>query len=170
MPGARSSIAILGVFFSVSNFCLAHSPMRRPAFLLSVAKRASTALCGSVGVSSAMTMTPAARDFRTAGTIAFGVRGRDQDALRAARRHVLDRCDLTLVVRVGLARRGQQLDVVRLRRLLRGSFIFTKNGFVSRFVIRPTVTPLLARAVVAAAVAATGGDAECHPRSSHCRE
>ena len=37
---------------------------------MSVAKRASTALCGSVGVSSAMTMTPAARDFRTAGTIA----------------------------------------------------------------------------------------------------
>ena len=44
------------------------------------------------------------------------------------------------------------------------SFIFTKNGFVSRFVIRPTVTPLLARAVVAAAVAATGGDAEHHPQ------
>jgi hypothetical protein len=50
---------------------LAYSPISSPALTLSVAKRASTALSGSVGVSRAMTRTPLARAFAIAGTMAL---------------------------------------------------------------------------------------------------
>jgi hypothetical protein len=50
---------------------LAYSPISSPALRLSVAKRASTALCGSVGVSRAMTRTPLALAFSIAGTMAL---------------------------------------------------------------------------------------------------
>ena len=50
---------------------LAYCPIKTPALKLSVANSASVALCGSVGVSSAITSTPASRAFLMAGTIAF---------------------------------------------------------------------------------------------------
>ena len=50
---------------------LAYWPISSPAFRLSVANSASTASCGSVGVSSAITITPASRAFLIAGTMAF---------------------------------------------------------------------------------------------------
>jgi hypothetical protein len=61
---------------------------------LSVAKRASVASCGSVGVSSAR---------------------RNQNRLGARGDHVFDRGDLTGVIAVELARRGEQLGAILLR-------------------------------------------------------
>ena len=71
----------------------------------------------------------------------LGVGGHDEDALGALRRHVLDRGDLTRVVRVGLAGRGEQLDVVLLRRPPAPPPSSSRRTGSSRvFVIRPTVT------------------------------
>ena len=50
---------------------LAYCPIKTPALKLSVANSASVALGGSVGVSRAITSTPASRAFLMAGTIAF---------------------------------------------------------------------------------------------------
>jgi hypothetical protein len=45
----------------------AYFPIRMPALKLLVAKSASVALCGTVGVSRAITITPALRAFSIAG-------------------------------------------------------------------------------------------------------
>src|SRR2546427_9270676 len=73
MPGARSSVAILAGLPAMAAF--AYSPMSTPALKLSVAKRASVASWGSVGVSRAITRTPALRAFFTAGAMALVLLG-----------------------------------------------------------------------------------------------
>src|SRR5882724_11036001 len=100
----------------------AYSPMRTPALKLSVAKRASVASWGSVGVSRAITRTPALRAFFTAGTMALVSLG---------------------VIRLALAPSDLPAPVMSFAPSFFAaawapSFILTKNGLVSVLVIRPT--------------------------------
>ena len=98
----------------------AYRPMSSPASALSVAKSASTADAGSVGVSRAMTVTPAWRAFSIAGTTAVESAGVMRMPFAPIRGHLRERRHLARVVDVALPRGGQQLDVVVAGGLLRG--------------------------------------------------
>ena len=142
MPGARSSIAIFGVMPIFSALAFAYWPISSPALRLSVANSASAASCGSVGVSSAITRTPASRAFLIAGTIALESAGTSRITLAPC------------VVMFSIAVTWLWLSVSDLPDAVRSltlfssaaacapSFIFTKNGLVSVFVMRPIVTSL----------------------------
>ena len=93
-PGARSSVAIFGVLPFSFALALAYSPISSPALRLSVANSASAASC-RLG-------RRVQRDDHHARVARLldrrhdrlGVAGVIEDALRALRRHVLDRGDL----------------------------------------------------------------------------
>lgn len=120
---------------------LAYRPMSSPALTLSVAKRASVASCGSVGLSSAMTRTPLARAFSRVGTIAL-------ESLGVMRMPFTP--ELTMF---SMAVTWPALSPSNFPAALTSStslsfaacsapsFIFTKNGFVSVLVISPTLVP-----------------------------
>ena len=139
-PGARSIVTTLASVPSFSNFAFAHAPISSPAFSLSVANSASAASSGSGGVSSAMTVTPAARAFSIAGTIALDCAG------------VIRMPFAPLVTMFSIAVIWVWTSVSVLPAALvssalfapaascAASFIFTKNGFDSVLVIRPTWT------------------------------
>ena len=134
-------MAILGSRPSSSAFAFAYWPISTPAFLLSVAYSASTALCGSGGVSSAITVTPAARGL-------LDRRARRPWSPTGTIRMPLAPC----VVMFSSAVTWLALSVSNLPAAVSSStlfsfaaacaasFIFTKKGLVSVFVIRPTVT------------------------------
>src|SRR6266566_6884953 len=141
MPGDRSSVAILtGLSPSTA---LAYLPISSPAFMLSVANSASTALCGSVGVSSAMTSTPLSRAFWMAGTMALVSLGVIRMPLTPwATMFSIAVCWVALSVS-NLPAAVDSLAPLAAASLDAPSFIFTKNGLVSVFVMRPTPTWLL---------------------------
>ena len=117
---------------------LAYCPIKTPALKLSVANSASVALCGSVGVSSAITSTPASRAFLMAGTIAFVSLG----VMRIALAPPLTMFSMA-VTWVALSPSNFPAALISLTPLafaasMAPSFIFTKNGLVSVFVMRPT--------------------------------
>src|SRR6266498_509640 len=117
MPGARSRVAILAGLLPMA--ALAYLPISTPAWKLLVANSASTALCGSVGVSSAMTSTPLSRAFWIEGTIAVAWLALSPSNLPAA---------------------VSSLAPLAAASLEAPSFILTKNGLVSVLVISPTWT------------------------------
>src|SRR5450759_123203 len=126
-----------GVLPAMNAF--AHWPIRRPALKLLVANSASTALCGSVAVSRAMTTTPLSRAFWMLGTIALVSLGVMRMPLAPA---------LTMfssaVTWPSLSPSLAPAPVISLTPssvalAWAPSFIFTKNGLVSVFVIRPTM-------------------------------
>ena len=125
---------------SLSNFAFAQEPISSPAFSLSVANSASAASCGSGGVSSAMTVTPAARAFSIAGTIAFDCAGviRMPLAPRVTMFSIAVICVWTSVSVLPAAVVSSAL--LALAAFCAASFIFTKNGLDSVLVIRPTTT------------------------------
>ena len=155
-----------------SALAFAYWPISSPALKLSVANSASTASCGSVGVSSAITITPSSRAFLIAGTIAFESAGTSRMPLApcvvmfsiAATWLALSVSDLPDAVR--------SLTLSFLACACAPSFIFTKNGLVSVLVIRPIVTSSLPPppppATAAAVVVATRDDADAQRR--HGRE
>ena len=117
---------------------LAYWPINTPALKLSVANSASVALCGSVGVSRAITSTPASRAFLMAGTIAFVSLG----VMRIALAPPLTMFSMA-VTWLALSPSNLPAAVISLAPLafaasMAPSFIFTKNGLVSVFVMRPT--------------------------------
>src|SRR5882762_2871728 len=125
MPGARSSVAILAGLPAMVAF--AYSPMSTPALKLSVAKRASVASWGSVGVSRAITSTPALRAFFTAGTMALVSLGVFSMAVTWL---ALSPSNLPAPV--------MSFAPSFFAAAWAPSFILTKNGLVSVLVIRPT--------------------------------
>ena len=115
-----------------------------------MANSASAADCGSVGVSSAITVTPASRAFLIAGTTAF--------ESAAVIRMPFAPCVvmfssavtwLALSVSV-LPEAVRSLTLSFLACACAPSFIFTKNGFDSVLVIRPMVTSFFASSSAAA--------------------
>src|SRR4051795_5872153 len=137
-PGARSIVTMFA--FLPANFALAQEPISSPAFMLSVANSALAASCGSVGVSSAMTVTPWPRAFLIAGTMAFESAG-------VIRMPLAPRVTMFSIAVIWLWTSVSNLpDAVVSWALFAAaafcaaSFILTKNGFVSVFVIRPTWT------------------------------
>ena len=117
-----------------------HSPMRSPALKLFVANSASTALSGSVAVSSAITSTPCCRAFLIAGTMAFVSLG----VMRTPFAPAL----IMFSSAVTWPSLSPSLAPAPVRSFAPAfcaseaapSFILTKNGFVSVFVMRPTTT------------------------------
>ena len=140
MPGARSSIAILGVMPSFATAAFAYWPISSPALRLSVANSASTASCGSVGVSSAITSTPWSRAFLTAGTTALESAGIIRMTL-APCVVMFSSAATSLALSVSnLPDAVSSLTLSFLACACAPSFIFTKNGLDSVLVIRPMVT------------------------------
>src|SRR4051812_10704851 len=126
--------------FLPATFAFAHWPISSPAFMLSVANSALAASCGSVGVSSAITVTPWPRAFLIAGTMAFESAG-------VIRMPLAPRVTMFSIAVIWLWTSVSNLpDAVVSWALFAAaafcaaSFIFTKKGFVSVFVIRPTWT------------------------------
>ena len=151
--------------FLPAIFALAHWPMSSPAFRLSVANSASTALCGSVGVSSAITVTPASRAFLMAGTTALESAGTIR--MPFAPRVVMFSSAVTwLWLSTSLLPAAViSSTLFSFAAFSPASIIFTKKGLDSRLTIRPTTTfsspPLLPPPPAAAlVVAAARGDAE----------
>src|SRR4051812_12151586 len=138
MPGARSSVAI---FAGLSpKVALAYLPISSPAVKLFVANRASTALCGSVGVSSAMTRTPLARALSIAGMMALV-------SLGVMRIPFTPDATMFSIAVTWLALSPSNLPAalcsvapLALASFSAPSFILTKNGLVSVLVISPTLT------------------------------
>src|SRR6266481_1024827 len=136
MPGARSSVAILAGLPAMAAF--AYSPMSTPALKLSVAKRASVASWGSVGVSRAITSTPALRAFFTAGTMALVSLGVIRMALAPP-----DIMFSMAVTWLALSPSNFPAPVMSFAPSFFAaawapSFILTKKGLVSVLVMRPT--------------------------------
>src|SRR5258708_4518847 len=116
----------------------AYLPISTPALKLSVAKRASVASCGSVGVSSATTITPAARAFLMLGTIALVALG----VIRIAFAPAVIMFSMA-VTWLALSPSNLPAAVSSLAPSFDAAasapcFIFTKNGLVSVLVMRPT--------------------------------
>jgi hypothetical protein len=106
---------------------------------LSVAKSPSAADSGSVGVSSEMTSTPLARAFSRAGTIAF-------ESLGVMRMPLTPAATMFSIAVTWLSLSpSKRPDAVRSvapcssAAFCAPSFIFTKKGFVSVLVMRPTL-------------------------------
>ena len=140
MPGDRSSIAIFGSMAFSTALAFAYRPMSSPAWALSVAKSASTADPGCVGVSRAMTVTPAWRAFSIAGTTAVESAG-------VMRMPFAPSAVIFAIAATWLALSMSLFPAAVSSFTLSSpavffavSFILTKNGLLSRFVIRPTVT------------------------------
>ena len=95
---------------------MAHEPIRLPALKLSVAKVASTALIGSVGVSRSMTKQAGVARLLDGRHDRRGVGRHDGKALGAGRDQVLDGRDLAVIVAVELAGIGleRQAELVGL--------------------------------------------------------
>ena len=154
--GLRSSMAIFACLPSLSNVALGPLADRQPGRVV-VGRERRVGGVGGLGLR-------VERDHQQAGLARLVERGhdrlgvvrRDHQALRAGRDQALDRRDLRLVVAVLLAREGLQLGArASAPPRVAPSFIFTKNGFVSVLVIRPTLTsspPPLAAARRAAAL------------------
>src|SRR5215217_5875848 len=118
---------------------LAYVPINSPALKLSVANSASAASAGSVGVSSAITRTPAARAFLIAGTIALVSLGVMRIAFAPAATMFS-----SAVIWLALSPSNRPAAVISLAFLVAAacaapSRIFTKKGFVSVLVMSPMI-------------------------------
>src|SRR6266700_3468267 len=138
IPGARSRVAILAVLPPIA--ALAYWPISTPAWKLLVANRASTALCGSVGVSRAITSTPFWRAFSMVGTMALVSLGVIRMPLAPAATMFS-----MAVTWLALSPSNLPAAVISLAPLAWASFsapsfILTKKGLVSVLVMRPTMT------------------------------
>ena len=124
---------------SSTAFAFAYRPISSPALKLSVAKSASTADSGSVGVSRAITVTPAWRAFSIAGTTAAELAGVMRMPL--APRSVMSSSAATwLSLSTSLfpaATRSSTFSSPAV--FFAVSSIFTKNGLVSCLMMRPAV-------------------------------
>jgi len=134
-------MAITGVLPAMAF--LAYWPISLPAVKLLVANSASAAFWGCSGVSSVITLTPWLRAFWTTGTIAVVLDGTSRMPFAPA-------ATMLLIAVTWLALSPSYLPaaVISFAPSLDAafwapSFIFTKNGFVSVFVIRPIVMSLL---------------------------
>src|SRR3954451_10549600 len=137
MPGLRSIMAMTGLLPCIAFF--AYWPISLPAVKLLVANSASAAFCGSSGVSSVITLTPWSRAFLTTGTIAVVLLGTSRMPFAPA-------ATMLLIAVTWLALSPSYLPAAVISftpsfaaAFLAPAFIFTKNGFVSVFVIRPIV-------------------------------
>src|SRR3954453_8609025 len=135
MPGLRSIIAITGVLPAIAF--LAYWPISLPAVKLLVANNASAAFWGCNGVSSVITLTPWLRAFWTTGTIAVVLLGTSRMPLAPA-------ATMLLIAVTWLALSPSYLPAAVISftpsseaAFWAPCFIFTKNGLVSVFVIRP---------------------------------
>ena len=132
-------MAILGSMPSSSAFAFAYRPISSPARRLSVAKSASAADSGSVGVSRAITVTPASRAFSIAGTTAAEFAGVMR--MPFAPRSVMSSSAATwLSLSTSLfpaATRSWTFSSPAV--FFAVSSIFTKNGFVSCLMMSPAV-------------------------------
>ena len=139
IPGARSNSAILGSIPISATLALAYWPISSPALKLSVANNASTADSGSVGVSSAITITPAARAFSIAGTTALESAGTSKIPFApwVVMFSNVVTCDALSVSDLPDAVSSLTFS---LPAASAPSFIFTKNGLASVLAINPTVT------------------------------
>ena len=133
-------MAIFGSILFFSTYAFAYSPISTPAFLLSVANSASAASCGSGGVSSAITVTPAARAFSIAGTIAFVTAGVIRMPLAPCVVMFSSAVTWLWLSRSVLPDALTSSALFASAAFCAASFIFTKNGLLSVLVIRPTVT------------------------------
>src|SRR6187401_739488 len=147
----------------------AYLPIRMPALKLFVAKRALVALFGTVGVSRAITMTPALRAFAIAAFSAF-------PSATVIRIPFTPAVVMFSIAAIWLALSELLLPAayVRLAPSLLAAFvaparILTKNGFVASFVIRPTLTFALFDEVVADAAATIADVATTTTRSAAAR-
>src|SRR6202165_31992 len=129
-------MAIFGVLPANSFF--AYLPIRTPAVKLFVAKSASTAVGGFGAVSRAITSTPFARAFLIAGIT--------ESLLGVIRIPFTPALTMFSIAVIWVAASPSILPAADSRVtpsafacLLAPSFILTKNGFVSVFVIRPTL-------------------------------
>src|SRR6266498_251693 len=138
MPGARSSVAIFAALPPIA--ALAYWPISTPAWKLLVANRASTAVCGSVGVSSAITSTPLSRAFWIEGTIALVSLGVMRMPLTPAATMFSMAVAWLALSPSNLPAAVSSLAPLAAASLAAPSFILTKNGLVSVLVISPTWT------------------------------
>src|ERR1700742_3146534 len=174
MPGLRSIMAITGVLPAMAFF--AYWPISLPAAKLLVANSASAAFWGCSGVSSVITLTPWLRAFWTTGTIAVVLDGTSRMPFAPA-------ATMLLIAVTWLALSPSYLPaaVISFAPSLDAafwapSFIFTKNGFVSVFVIRPIVMsplpelpPPLDESLPPHAAAPAPVSARATPRAVHGR-
>src|SRR4051812_25609548 len=140
IPGARSSIAILGSLPCSVALAFAYRPISSPACRLSVANSASTAVSGLVGVSSAITVTPARRAFSIAGTTAVESAGVIRMPF-APSEVIFSRAATWLALSMSLlpaAVRSFTLSSSAVS--FATSCIRVQNGFVSRLTMSPSVT------------------------------
>src|SRR6266542_4512752 len=138
IPGLRSSVAIVAGL--LPKAALAYCPISSPALKLLVANSASTALCGSVGVSRAMTSTPFFLALSIDGTIALV-------SLGVIRMPFTPLATMFSIAVTWLALSPSNLPAaicsfapLALASLVAPSFILTKNGLVSVLVMSPTET------------------------------
>src|SRR5919108_529280 len=136
MPGARSRVAILTVLPALA--ALAYWPISTPALKLSVANSASVASCGWVGVSSAITSTPALRAFWIAGTIALVSLGVMRMPLTPPATMFSMAVTWLALSPSNLPAAVSRLGVLAWASFSAPSFILTKNGLVSVLVMSPT--------------------------------
>ena len=121
------------------SLALAHWPISTPAWKLSVAKVASTAFGGSVGVSSATTSMPACLALSISGTMAFESLGVIRMPLAPAEIRFSIAWTWASLSPSSLPANALQRDALVGRACCAPSFILTKNGLVSVLVIRPTI-------------------------------
>src|SRR5574343_235813 len=146
-PGNRSSVAILAGLPAVA--ALAYWPISTPALKLSVANSASVASAGSAGLSRAITITPWARAFWMAGTMALESLGVIRMVLAPAAIMFSIAVTCPALSPSALPAPVSSLAPLALAASWAPSFIFTKKGLVSVLVIRP-MTGWLATAAPAA--------------------
>ncbi len=104
-----------------------------------MAKVASTASAGSVGVSSAITSMPCCRALSIEGTIAFESFGVIRKPLAPAEIRLSIACTCASLSPSCLPANVCSLTPASFAAALAPSFILTKKGFVSVLVIRPTI-------------------------------
>src|SRR6266516_3546682 len=136
MPGARSSVAILTGL--LPRAALAYLPISTPAWKLLVANSASTADCGSVGVSSAITSTPLSRAFWMEGTIALVSLGLMRIPLTPAATMFSMAVAWLALSPSNLPAAVSSLAPLAAAACAAPCFILTKKGLVSVLVISPT--------------------------------
>src|SRR6218665_960525 len=143
-PGSRSSIAITGFLPAIA--ALAYWAIKPPALELSVENKASTTSTGSVGLSSAITITPLARAFLIAGTMAWALFGAIRMVLALAATRFSSAVTWPALSPSALAAVATSLAPSFFASATAPSFIFTKEGLVSVLVIRPITGASAARA------------------------
>src|SRR3954471_14556296 len=137
-PGLRSIMAMTGGLPAIAFF--AYWPISLPAVKLLVAYSASAAFWGCSGVSSVITLTPWSRAFLTTGTIAVVLLGTSRMPFAPAATMLLIAVTWLALSPSYLPAAVISLTFSFAAAFCAPSFIFTKNGFVSVLVIRPTVT------------------------------